>query len=163
MRLSKTTNYAIRILIDCAQAEGELIKVAEISEHQDITPQNAFKIVHLLSRAGFIKATRGRHGGVQLARPATEIRIGDVVRAMEATRVEEGPATKGKKKKGLDRQVSDINQIVDSALNAFVAVLDEHTLEDMAQAKRSKPPARSSQSRAARISDRPMRRADARS
>src|SRR3990170_3458671 len=88
MRLSKTTNYAIRILIDCAQAEGTLVKVAEISERRAITPQNTFKIVHLLSRAGFVRAVRGRHGGVRLARPASAIRIGDVVRAMETTRLE---------------------------------------------------------------------------
>ena len=68
MRLSKTTNYAIRILIDCAQAEGALVKVAEISERREITPQNTFKIVHLLSRAGFVRAVRGRHGGVRRAR-----------------------------------------------------------------------------------------------
>ena len=82
MRLSKTTNYAIRILLDCAVAQPNLVKVAEISERRDITLQNTFKIVHLLSRAGFIQAVRGRHGGVRLARPASEIRIGDVVRAM---------------------------------------------------------------------------------
>ena len=60
MRLSKTTNYAIRILLDCAVATPNLVKVAEISDRRDITLQNTFKIVHLLSRAGFIKATRGR-------------------------------------------------------------------------------------------------------
>src|SRR5512138_1592802 len=88
MRLSKTTNYAIRILLDCAIAGQKLVKVAEISERRDITLQNTFKIVHLLSRAGFLQAVRGRHGGVRLSRPAAEIRIGDVVRAMEMLRLE---------------------------------------------------------------------------
>ena len=60
MRLTKTTSHAIRILIDCAQAGGELIKVAEISGRLEITPLNVFKIVHMLSRAGFIVAVRGR-------------------------------------------------------------------------------------------------------
>lgn len=88
MRLSKTTNYAIRILLDCAAASPDLVKVADISERRDISLQNTFKIVHLLSRAGFIQAVRGRHGGVRLSRPATDIRIGDVVRAMESLRLE---------------------------------------------------------------------------
>lgn len=136
MRLSKTTNYAIRILIDCAQAEGALVKVAEISERRDITLQNTFKIVHLLSRAGFLKATRGRHGGVQLARPATEIRIGEVVRAMETTPFEiEGESAEGKAP-GAQQQLAALDQLFDSALGAFISVLDEHTLAEMMKSRR---------------------------
>ena len=89
MRLNKSTSHAVRILIDCAKAEGRLIKVAEISERLDITQQNAFKIVHLLSKAGFLSSVRGRHGGVRLARPAAKIRIGDVVRSIETLGQEE--------------------------------------------------------------------------
>ncbi len=138
MRLSKTTNYAIRILIDCAQAEGRLVKVAEISERRAITPQNTFKIVHLLSRAGFVRPVRGRHGGVRLARPATEIRIGDVVRAMETTRLDldnEGARSKDQAR----QQLAELDNIFDSALEAFISVLDGHTLDQMTKAKRAEP------------------------
>ena len=134
MRLSKTTNYAIRILLDCAVAEPNLVKVAEISERRDITLQNTFKIVHLLSRAGFIRAVRGRHGGVRLARPASEIRIGDVVRAMEILRLEierdDGDATVAQ------GQLAALDQLFDNALGAFISVLDEHTLEQMIKVQR---------------------------
>ncbi|SRR6478672_464101 len=130
MRLTKQTGHAIRILVDCACADGELVKVAEIAERLDITPQNVFKIVHILSHAGFLTAQRGRHGGVKLARKAAEIRIGDVVRATEVTSVEiegqEGPAT------NLKPGAVPINQVLDDALEAFISVLDQHTLEDMA-------------------------------
>ena len=88
MRLTKSTSHAIRILIDCARAGDRLIKVAELSERLEITQQNVFKIVNLLTRAGLIEAVRGRNGGVRLARSADEIRIGDVVRATEVTHVE---------------------------------------------------------------------------
>lgn len=139
MRLSKTTNYAIRILLDCAAAWPDLVKVADISERRDISLQNTFKIVHLLSRAGFIQAVRGRHGGVRLARPAAEIRIGDVVRAMESLRLEIESEDAGEKQnKG---QLAALDQIFDNALDAFIGVLDEHTLEQMAKAQR-RPPAR---------------------
>jgi len=135
MRLSKTTNYAIRILIDCAQAQGRLVKVADISARRGITPQNTFKIVHLLSRAGFVEAVRGRHGGVRLARPATAIRIGDVVRAMETTRVEMEPDP-SQMRRSARQALADIDHIFDAALEAFIGVLDEHTLHDMAMARR---------------------------
>jgi Rrf2 family protein len=124
MRLNKSTSHAVRILIDCAKSGDRLIKVAEIAQRLDITQQNAFKIVHLLARAGFLASVRGRNGGVRLARPATKIRIGDVVRAIEFT--------------GLDGKVPDarssLNQIVDDALEAFISVLDQHTLAEMARA-----------------------------
>jgi Rrf2 family nitric oxide-sensitive transcriptional repressor len=122
MRLNKSTSHAVRILIDCATAEGKLIKVADIASRLDITQQNAFKIVHLLSKAGFLSSVRGRHGGVRLASPATQIRIGDVVRSIETLGQEELEATTS----------GGLNRIVDDALDAFISVLDQHTLADMA-------------------------------
>jgi Rrf2 family nitric oxide-sensitive transcriptional repressor len=127
MRLTKSTSHAIRILIDCARDPERLIKVAELSKRLSITPQNVFKIVNLLARAGLIEAVRGRNGGVKLARPANAIRIGDVVRATEITHVEiEDGGTQ--RREGSSRGV---NRILDDALEAFIEVLDQHTLADM--------------------------------
>src|SRR6185295_8587649 len=106
MRLTKSTSHAIRILIDCARASGQLTKVATLSESLEITQQNVFKIVNLLARAGLIEAMRGRHGGVRLARPAETIRIGDVVRATEVTHVEieeNAPSAKRGRGHGVNR------------------------------------------------------------
>jgi Rrf2 family protein len=136
MRLTKSTSHAIRILIDCARADARLIKVAELSERLQITPQNVFKIVNLLARARLIEAVRGRNGGVRLARAASAIRIGDVVRATEVTHVEieDGPSGRKPKRGG-------VNQILDNALEAFIDVLDQHTLADMAAVQQAEPPA----------------------
>jgi len=124
MRLNKSTSHAVRILVECAKAGDKLVKVADIAQRLDITQQNTFKIVHLLSKAGFLASVRGRHGGVRLARPATEIRIGDIVRSIELTGFDDKTPGKG----------AGLSQIVDDALEAFVSVLDQHTLADMAQA-----------------------------
>lgn len=138
MRLTKTTSHAIRILIDCAKAGGQLVKVAAIADRLQITQLNVFKIVHLLSRAGFIAAVRGRNGGVRLARPARDIRIGDVVRATEVTHIEvESEADGQRSRKRSGRQ---LNTLFDEALEAFISVLDRHTLEDMAQGRAAPAP-----------------------
>ena len=130
MRLTKSTSHAIRILIACAQAEARLVKAAELSQRLDITPQNTFKIVNVLARAGLIEACRGRNGGVRLARPARGIRIGEIVRATEVTHVEiEGGAGRRRAASG------GVNRILDDALSAFIDVLDQHTLADMAKAQ----------------------------
>ncbi|MEQ1652232.1 MAG: Rrf2 family transcriptional regulator [Hyphomicrobium sp.] len=135
MRLTKQTGHAIRILIDCANAGDNLIKVAEISERLDITKQNVFKIVHILSRAGFISAVRGPSGGVRLGRAPATIRIGDVVRAIEVTHVEiDGEDDSGATN---ERDSGSINAVFDDAMFAFVAVLDQHTLADLATGRRN--------------------------
>jgi Rrf2 family nitric oxide-sensitive transcriptional repressor len=129
MRLNKSTSHAIRILVDCARADGKLLKVADVSERLGITPQNVFKIVHLLSRAELVAAMRGPNGGVRLARPADRIRIGDVVRAMESTDIELDTENRTR----VDRQISvGVNRVLDSALDAFISILDQHTLADLA-------------------------------
>jgi Rrf2 family nitric oxide-sensitive transcriptional repressor len=136
MRLTKSTSHAIRILIECARAGDRLVKVAELSDRLAITPQNVFKIVNLLAHAGLIEAMRGRNGGVRLARPARAVRIGDVVRAIEVTHVEidEGTGARGRGR--------EVNQILDEALEAFIEVLDQHTLADMVESGPAAQPAR---------------------
>ncbi|MEE9359246.1 MAG: Rrf2 family transcriptional regulator [Hyphomicrobium sp.] len=124
MRLNKSTGHAVRILVYCAKSEDELVKVAEIARRLDITQQNTFKIVHLLNKGGFLGSVRGRKGGVRLARPAAKIRIGDIVRSIELT------STGGK----VPGQDTGLNEIVDDALEAFISVLDQHTLADMVAA-----------------------------
>jgi Rrf2 family nitric oxide-sensitive transcriptional repressor len=131
MRLTKSTSHAIRILIDCARGGDRLIKVAVLSERLQITQQNVFKIVNLLAKAGLIDAVRGRNGGVRLARPADAIRIGDIVRAMEVTHVEiESDVPSSRNNRG--QSTAGVNQVLDNALVAFIEVLDQHTLADMA-------------------------------
>jgi Rrf2 family protein len=136
MRLTKTTSHAIRIAIDCAEAKGALIKVTDIAARLDITQLNVFKIVHILSHAGFVEAVRGRNGGVRLARAATDIRIGDIVRATEATGMEVAGA-EGAARSGKAGGKAPLNEIFDVALVAFISVLDQHTLADMAKGARA--------------------------
>jgi Rrf2 family nitric oxide-sensitive transcriptional repressor len=129
MRLTKQTGHAIRILIDCTLAKDQLVKVADVSERLGVTKQNVFKIVHILSHAGFIAAVRGPNGGIRLAKPAPSIRIGDVVRAIEVTRVQvEG----GHGRTSPEADPASINAMFDDALNAFISVLDQHTLAELA-------------------------------
>lgn len=122
MRISKTTHGAIKLLTFVARTNDGLVKIGPMAESLDIPEQNAFKIVHLLSRAGFLSAVRGRRGGVRLARPATEIRIGEVVMAIERMTLDgDGHTPEPRRIEGL----------FDDALDAFVAVLNQNTLADL--------------------------------
>lgn len=132
MRLTRTTSHAIRILIACADADGKLVKTAEIAERLDITPLNVFKIVNMLSHAGLVEPVRGRNGGVRLARAADAIGIGEVVRLIEEPAVEvTGVANKKTPAK------AGLNSIFGDALDAFISVLDQHSIADMARRRSS--------------------------
>jgi len=136
MRLTKQTSHGIRILIACALAGDDLLKVADISDRLDLTRQNAFKIVHLLSRAGFIASVRGPNGDIKLARPASDIKISDVVMALETTSVE----VAGETREATDGSgTSALTRVFDDALAAFVSVLSAHTLDEMVAAHRPRP------------------------
>lgn len=125
MRLHKSTSHAIRILIDCARAETEFVKVADISARLGITLQNVFKIVHILSNAGLVEGQRGPKGGIKLARPPSKIYIGDVVRAMQPTNMEMAHDD------GDEIGVEGVNRVLGDAFSAFTAILDTHTLAEM--------------------------------
>ena len=134
MRLTKQTGHAIRILVTFARASDTLIKVADLADSLTLTPQNVFKIVHLLSRAGFIVCARGPSGGCRLARAPGSICIGEVVRAMEETSIAVGQGTARSERSNASDAA--VNAVFSDALAAFIQVLDGHTLADLAAAHR---------------------------
>lgn len=131
MRLSKQTGYAFRLLIDCVQAQEELITVAQVARRHRITEYNLFKTLPLLVKAGFVTAQRGRSGGLRLARPADEIRLGDVVRATETTNLQ-ADCTGFDPQECAIKAVAPINRIFDDAFEAFIEVLNSRTLAELA-------------------------------
>ncbi len=87
MRLLASTDYALRVLIRLA-TEPERLKTSEELAQEIGVPRNHIqKIVQDLAVAGMVRTTRGARGGAALARPAERIRLGEVVRALEADQV----------------------------------------------------------------------------
>ena len=83
MRLRTFTDYSLRVLIYLAHAPEGHATVAEIARAFSISEHHLVKVVHLLGREGLLANTRGRGGGVRLAKPASEINVGAVVRLTE--------------------------------------------------------------------------------
>ena len=130
MRLTKQTSYALRILIHCAVSGEKHVKAADIASEHGITEFNVAKIVPILVRGGFIATSRGRTGGLKLALPPEEIGIGDVIRVTEATHVEAECVGGTTLPCGIKR-AAPINRMLGEALEAFIEVLDKHTLADL--------------------------------
>src|SRR5688572_21496016 len=98
MKLSNKGRYAVRALFDIAfHNDGGPTQVRDIAERQAIPPRFLEQIFQDLKRAGIVGSKRGPQGGYSLARRAVDIRLGDVVRALE------GPITLGDRETGTRR------------------------------------------------------------
>ncbi|WP_322630233.1 RrF2 family transcriptional regulator, partial [Paracoccus rhizosphaerae] len=127
MKLTRYTDYALRALIYLAANDGGLASIRQIADAHGISQNHLMKIVQDLGSAGFVKTVRGRHGGLQLARPAAEITIGQVVRHTEddgamvdcsTCRIAEG---------------CGLPTVFAEAREAFLTVLDRCRLSDVAR------------------------------
>ncbi len=127
MRLTRYTDYAMRTLLFLAVRQDRLCSIAEIATAYKISKNNLMKVVNDLAGAGYLETIRGRHGGVRLAKPASQIIVGDVIRHTEE-----------------DFDLADCAHCViggscgltgalNHALRSFLAVLDGYTLEEISQ------------------------------
>ncbi|MGR3635746.1 MAG: RrF2 family transcriptional regulator [Shimia sp.] len=84
MRITKRTNIAIRVLMFCAVNHGRLVTKHEIAQRCNASENHLAQVINQLAQMGVLHTQRGRNGGLELARPAAEIEIGDIFRTMEA-------------------------------------------------------------------------------
>ncbi|MBD3679338.1 MAG: Rrf2 family transcriptional regulator [Rhodobacteraceae bacterium] len=86
MKLSTKGRYAMVALVDLAiQPEGTLRSLGEISKAQDISLPYLEQLFVKLRRAGLVDSVRGPGGGYKLSRPASEIRVADILGAVDET------------------------------------------------------------------------------
>ena len=134
MRLTRQSSYAIRTLIYCAVNEPGLSRVAEIAKAHSISELFLFKLIKPLVEGGLIKTVRGRHGGIRLGRPATEITLLDTIKLTEESFAMAECFEGGSDCPLLDN--CDLNGALREALGAFFDVLDGYTIADLAGKKR---------------------------
>ncbi|VVS97455.1 HTH-type transcriptional repressor NsrR [Roseovarius sp. EC-HK134] len=84
MRLTSFTDFGLRMLMRMASAPDRAFSSAELAAEFDLSRHHLAKIMQRLSRAGLIDTKRGGGGGAILARPPSEIRLGDVIRHLES-------------------------------------------------------------------------------
>ncbi len=125
MRLTRYTDYALRVLMHLAARPERLSSIGEMARVHRVSQNHLMKVVHDLRKEGFVEAVRGRAGGIRLARAPAEINIGAVVRHTEESfdLVDCGSC--------VIARACGLTGVLNEALRAFLAVLDRHTLADL--------------------------------
>ena len=129
MRISAKVDYAVRAAIELAAGGGEPIKGEQIADAQEIPLKFLENILGELKHTGIVASRRGAQGGYWLAKPAADVSLADIVRAVEGPLASvrgQGPETLSYKGEAVPLQKVWI------ALRANIrAVMEDTSLEDV--------------------------------
>ena len=131
MRLTTFTDYGLRMLMRMASAPERAFSTAELAEEFDLSRNHLSKIMQRLAGAGIVRTRRGGGGGATLARPAAELRLGEVIAVLEADQPLVECFASGVTRCTIDMQCR-LKARLRAAERAFLADLDSSTLADIA-------------------------------
>ncbi|MDB5632998.1 MAG: transcriptional regulator, BadM/Rrf2 family [Tardiphaga sp.] len=132
MRLTVYSDYALRMLMYLALKKDGLATIAEIAESYDISANHLMKVAHQLGVGGYVETVRGRGGGLRLAKSVEAIGLAEIVRYTEPDmaivscfKPVDAPCA--------IRPSCVLRRALEKAREAFMAVLEEYSLADLAQ------------------------------
>jgi Rrf2 family protein len=120
--LSQTAEYALRAMVALATTTRTALTAQEIAADSHVPPDYLAKVLRLLSRAGLVRAQRGRGGGFQATRPTSQLTVLEVVSAVDPVqRIKTCPlglAAHGENLCSLHRAIDDAARSVEDAFRA---------------------------------------------
>lgn len=126
MHVTAKSDYAIRALLVLAAAEPELVKIDVVVKEGDLPRKFVEAILSDLRRASLVRSQRGADGGYALARPATEISLGSIIRAVDGPLAE---VRGSRPDQGMyDGAAEPLAQVWIAVRSSLRSVLDETTL-----------------------------------
>ena len=130
MRLTVFSDYALRVLLVLATRTEALVTIADVSTAFDISEAHLTKVAHVLGKTDWVETVRGRNGGMRLACDPRGLRVGEVIRRLEAdfALVE----CLGDTNRCVLTGNCGLERALQLALEAFFAELDCYTLADLA-------------------------------
>lgn len=133
MHLTKHTDLALRVLMYLGVNKGEICNISDIAKKVNVSRNHLVKVVHKLAGVGYIRSIQGRGGGILIEGDLSEIRVGDVVRDMEANLTIVNCSS-------MDCPLTPsciLKRALDDATRAFINRLDSYTLDDLIRNKRT--------------------------
>ena len=133
MRLTRFTNYSLRVLIYLGQNKDSRVTIHQISEAYGISKNHLMKVVSNLTRSKFVAAQRGPGGGIQLNRLPEDISLNEVIsvteKHLQALQKSSAPE--------LDEPDADsrLSNYLQHAVQAYLEALGRFTLADVLEQK----------------------------
>jgi len=134
MKLTQYTDLSLRLLMYLTMRQGEIVTIQEVSVRFAVSKNHMVKISHQLTKSGLIESTRGRNGGVRLARNPDTINVEQALMATEDNfdLVE----CFGENNNCVITDVCKLNGLLDRALEAFFKELRQVSLTDLVKRKK---------------------------
>ncbi|WP_404712547.1 Rrf2 family transcriptional regulator [Sphingomonas sp. MMS24-J13] len=123
--MTRFTEYALRALICLAERPDRICSISEIATAIGAPHDHLSKVVHRLGKTGYVTGLRGRSGGIVLARPPDQIKLGAIVKDME-------PCTAFRQASPAAIDTSPLQEALAQSLDMFFAALDRYSLKDLA-------------------------------
>lgn len=129
MRLTLFSDYSLRLLLYLAAHPGRKVALSEVTDAYGVSKNHLIKIVQMMVAEGFVESSRGRGGGLRLARRPEDINVGALVRITEPDlnlvecferRTNTCPI----------EPACGLKRVLQDAQVAFLGALDAHTLAD---------------------------------
>ena len=129
MRITRYTDYSLRVLIYLGVKGEELVTIQEIADCYRISRNHLMKVVYDLNQRGYIETLRGKGGGMRLRARPEDLRLGDLIRAVEQdlTLVE----CFGDHNQCRITPACTLKGVLAEALDAFFDSLNRYTLADL--------------------------------
>lgn len=129
MRLTRFTDYSLRVLIFLGQNNEDRVTIQQIAEAYGISKNHLMKVVSNLTRLDFVVAQRGPGGGIKLNRPPEEIGLDEVIGNTEKN-LSDVHLSKSSAKKDSSPE-SKLSQFLQHAVQAYLTELSHFTLADV--------------------------------
>jgi Rrf2 family protein len=127
VRISAKGEYAIKAMVDLALHDGQdLQPIQDIAARQAIPQRYLEQVLLQLKRSGFLYARRGSAGGYRLSRPAEEITVGALLRAVDGP-----PAGPDARRGGRGEDAAGLHELWQEIAEAVASVVDRTTLDDL--------------------------------
>ena len=130
MQLTLYTDYSLRTLAYLSLNPNKSCTISEIADFYHISRNHLVKVVHNLSKAGFIASVRGKGGGLQLSKAPDQINLVDVIRQTEPN-FHLAECFDSTRQTCTIEPICKLKGILSEALAQFMNVLENYTIADL--------------------------------
>ncbi|MBP6552630.1 MAG: Rrf2 family transcriptional regulator [Vitreoscilla sp.] len=131
MQLNRFTDLGIRVLMYLGSIEGPSVTIARLAEDLQVSKNHLVKVVHFMAQQQWLLTSRGKSGGIALAKRPEDYAIGDVVRVLEQNSVNGERLINCQQPPCVLLPACGLPFILQQALEQFYQFLNQYNLADV--------------------------------